>query len=184
MEKQADQRKKRSEFIGNNGSTFKTLADRFWSKVDVRGDDDCWEWKAYRHPKGYGKFKVGKTMPNAHRIAYELTYGKFSDKTVQGNKLLVCHHCDNPSCCNPKHLFLGTNADNMRDMAKKGRSTKGKPATIGEDNPNTKLKDIEVLEIRRLYKTGKYTYFELANKFGVSFQHIGGIITKKKRKYC
>lgn len=77
---------------------------RFWNSVDIRGDDDCWNWKSYNN-NGYGKIGIVR----AHRFAYYTKNGSISEG------LLVCHKCDNRLCCNPKHLHLGTHIDNMRD---------------------------------------------------------------------
>jgi len=94
--------------------TKRPLEERFWEKVDVRGPDECWPWTRKHNPKGYGQFRKDK-MVQAHRMAWELTNGPIPDG------LDVLHTCDNPPCCNPHHLFLGTNDDNMRDMNSKGR---------------------------------------------------------------
>ena len=94
------------------------LDERFWAKVDRASSDACWPWLATHGRFGYGEFKVGGRSGRsvkAHRVAWELTHGPISDG------LFVLHRCDNPPCCNPGHLFLGTHADNMRDMAQKGR---------------------------------------------------------------
>jgi hypothetical protein len=96
----------------------KPLDVRFWNLVNIRGENDCWEWKASLDTKGYGQFNINGKMNGSHRIAWILTNGEIS-----GN-LNVCHHCDNPKCCNPKHLFLGTQADNMLDMMLKKRHWK------------------------------------------------------------
>ena len=94
---------------------MKTIDDRFWEKV--RKTRGCWYWTASTDPLGYGFFHVsGRKKVRAHRVAWELTNGPIP----QG--MLVCHTCDHPSCVRPDHLFLGTNDDNLKDMARKGRA--------------------------------------------------------------
>jgi len=88
----------------------------FWERVDMSGGPDaCWPWTGARHPSGYGGVSWRGGRVNAHRVAYELAYGN-------PGKGFVCHHCDNPPCCNPAHLFLGTAQDNYRDSIAKGHS--------------------------------------------------------------
>ena len=97
------------------------LAERFWEKVDMSGD--CWLWTGARDKQGRGKFRGGRKTEGtartvlAPRVAYELERGPAGD-------LFVLHTCDNPTCCRPAHLFLGTQAENMADMAAKGRASR------------------------------------------------------------
>lgn len=92
------------------------LEERFWKKVKKSNISDCWIWSGFKNPHGYGGIEIKGGMALAHRVAWELTYGKVPEE------LYVLHHCDNPTCVNPSHLFLGTQADNIRDMCLKGRS--------------------------------------------------------------
>lgn len=89
------------------------VIDRFWTKVDIQSKDKCWEWQAGRDQQGYGIFCAKRTLYRAHRFSASFHHDI-------KNKV-VCHACDNPSCVNPDHLWVGTQADNMQDMLAKGR---------------------------------------------------------------
>ena len=129
---------------------------RFWEKVDTSGD--CWEWQAYIDNDGYGTFKIDGRHVGAHRAAFTLSSG---DDIPDGK--FVLHHCDNPSCVRPSHLYVGTNADNMRDRASRSRG----PDFRGERNPSAKLTARDVRWIRKAYAAGLGSHKQLGERFGV-----------------
>ncbi len=135
---------------------------RFWSKVDKGEPDSCWNWNAGTDKEGYGRFGKFNKALLSHRIAYELSYG------IDPGDFLVLHSCDNPACCNPKHLSIGTYLDNNRDRANKGRSADNS----GEHHPSHKLTHESVKEIRATYAAGGWTHRALANKYNVSYGAI------------
>lgn len=143
----------------------------FWEKVDKRSDDECWNWSACKRGMGYGALGTGKGVVDAHRFSYQIHFGEIPAD------LCVLHHCDNPSCVNPKHLFLGTLKDNIIDKTNKNRQLKG------ESVPNSKLTEEIVLSIRALKATGKYSYKEIANKLGVPVYRISPIVLRKEWKH-
>ncbi len=133
--------------------------ERFLGYVDQKGQDECWNWIASRNKRGYGQFvpKAGVNL-RSHRVAYYLGYG------VEPGELKVCHRCDNPACCNPSHLFLGTQQDNLADARAKGRMKDTMSKNKGERNGRAKLTREKVREVRR----ASGTITELSQRFGVS----------------
>lgn len=145
---------------------------RFWAKVAISGPDDCWEWQGGKQ-KGYGYFKVSGKQVKAHRVAYFLSTGK------NPSTHLACHSCDNPPCCNPRHLFPGTHLDNQRDCASKGRKNSATGSNVG----SALLTDGQVTEIRSLYETGLYKQSDLAVRFGCSRRTISAIVRGQNWKH-
>lgn|ERR1035437_7559346 len=144
----------------------------FWRKVEIRGLDECWPWKAWRDKKGYGYvwFREQGRLQAAHRLAYYFTHGVLPS-------LHICHKCDHPFCCNPVHLFPGTDADNIHDAMTKGRLCKG------EDRPQSKLTEENVREIRRLYAEGGISQQAIAVQFGVRRPAIQKIVLRERWKH-
>lgn len=140
---------------------------RFWDKVDKSSDSGCWSWVAGKNWDGYGKFRINGKAKLAHRLSYVI---HTSEEVPDG--MCVLHRCDNPSCVNPAHLFLGTHQDNMIDKVNKGRGVKG------DRNGRAKLNAKKVLAIRALYKT-RMTYAMLANKYNVSERTIRYIVRRE-----
>lgn len=135
---------------------------RFWSKVDKGEPDECWNWKAFINPKGYGQFQVKKSRPaHAHKVALALVQG-----ILIGD--VVCHKCDNRKCCNPRHLYRGTWQSNMDDMIAKGRQKH--PPLLGEANGMSTLTNADVRYIRHWYK--KRPTKEIASYLGCSIKQV------------
>lgn len=144
---------------------------RFWAKVQRLSEDDCWIWTASQDKDMYGKFRIFESGKKIDIRAHQYSWQLFSGRPVPPG-IKVCHTCDHPYCVNPKHLFLGTNQDNMDDMVQKDRQAKGK--LIG----SSKLDEVKVKEIRELYSTGNYTQQQLSDLFTVSRSVIGAIVRR------
>lgn len=146
------------------GSSLEMRKDTFWSKVKKKRR--CWEWKGSALKTGYGLFgmSAGRRV-GAHRAAWILTFGSIP------NGLFVCHHCDNPCCVRPSHLFLGTHADNTRDMTRKNRQSSG------SRNAAAKLTEKDVRFIKEIGRTR--TGVGLGKQFGVHHSTIYDILNHK-----
>lgn len=155
---------------------------RFYSKINPPNVAGCMEWKAGRNIKGYGMFSVRYNNYASHRIAWFLVNGQIP------SGMIVCHKCDNPSCCNPEHLFLGTFLDNNRDRAVKGRSYIPPPgerseqmkvaAARGENNGAAKLTQDDITRIRSLKNSLPQS--EIALMFKVNQSSISRILGNKR----
>lgn len=142
-----------------------TGEQRFWKRVAIKGPDECWEWQGPCNGSGYGNIGFTDLSTTTHRISYELANG------AVGNTYTVCilHRCDNPPCCNPAHLFIGTRADNIADMTQKGRLA----SFEGTKNVRALLTESQVLVIRDSDKTN----VELGREYGVGPTTISAIRT-------
>lgn len=146
------------------------LETRFWPKV-AKGDDSvCWEWQGARISKGYGWIKTPIGNRTASRVAAYLS-GVLDSLS---SPLCVLHRCDNPPCCNPAHLFVGTNTDNVNDRVAKNRS--GSKPLHGQANGASKLTDVQIKQVRGMYKFAQYSQSQLAKMFNVHQPHISRIV--------
>lgn len=167
---------------GDANRKKRSIEDRLWPKVDKSGD--CWIWTGARDPNGYGRINHKTLLYGCrlvHRIAWEITNGP-----IPGN-LFVCHRCDNPSCCNPDHLFLGTQFDNMRDAAMKGRAASGDrsgarthPERISRGSAvgTSKLSAPQVLIIRSLHESGMNNQ-QIAKRFNITPSNVSAIVRRR-----
>jgi hypothetical protein len=146
---------------------YATIEERFLSKVNKT--KTCWNWTAVLNKTGYGQFRMGKKMEQAHRASYKLFVGEIGT-------LCVCHNCDNRKCVNPKHLFLGTHLENMRDCKNKMRNL------YGEKHLCAKLTEEDVRNIRKQHTLGIFQK-ELSKLYGVHKSTINGIISRRKWKH-
>ncbi len=139
---------------------------RFWEKVDVKSDSECWNWNAGVVSSGYGVICIKYLNYCAHRISYYIHYKK------DPGELLVCHECNNKLCVNPQHLFLGTQQDNVQHAFDTG-------IVIHKGNlhPNARFRDSHSHEIRKLADT--MSQGKIAKLFNVSPSAIWQILTRK-----
>ena len=158
------------EFLRQGGSRVatptrhygKTPEERFW--FYVQKGKRCWEWTGYKNDKGYGIINLRGERLMAHRMSYQL-----AGHTIPAG-MYVLHHCDNPGCVKPKHLFLGTIADNNADMDAKGRARRV-GAQSGARNPSARITEADVRAIRASDESAAV----LGARYGVTYNHIWAI---------
>lgn len=166
---------KRTGVIGQR--RIKSLEERLWARVDKSAGlgphGDCWEWRGYVHPTGYGQISVdnkrGNTT-NTNRAAYMVAKGDIP------NGLWVLHTCDNRLCCNPDHLWLGTPKENTQDMIAKGRRRKADTVSRGEDVSLAKLTEDMV---RAMRAEPPMTFKALGEKYGVTAATANKVILRR-----
>ena len=160
------------------------FVERFIARIDKTGD--CWMWTGSRTKAGYGQLQYRRVSQQpllAHRVAWELRFGSAP------GKLHVLHHCDNPACVRPEHLFLGTQKDNNTDRTRKGRTASGDrngartqpkknpfvrnrgSGLLGEKHPQAKLSNAEVDDLLQRFAAGE-NRSGLAREFGISVTHV------------
>lgn len=147
---------------------------RFWSRVDKSaGPSKCWPWTGYVGKQGYGRLKYRGSVTTAHRLAFTLVNGAIPVAAHKGD-VVVMHACDNRVCCNPAHLSIGTNTENVRDAATKGSYKPAPGSRRGSRNSFSKLTEAQVAEIKALLRDGR-PRAALAARFGVGYQAISAI---------
>lgn len=145
----------------------------FWSKVNLTANIDlCWEWIGAKSKKGYGNFWFNGKCKHATYLSYYYWNNVFPDGCH------VLHKCDNPSCVNPTHLFLGNNNDNVADKVSKGRCS----CLKGSSNPKSKTTEADVLEIRKLFASG-ISRKDIYSKYNLSQSMVNQIISKRFWKH-
>lgn len=149
--------------------------ERLWARTSPEPNTGCWLWFGASDPRGYGSMKVHGAMVAVHRASFRLHFGEDPAERV------VCHRCDVPACVNPEHLFLGTAADNVADMMRKGRHRVSATPNIvaGESHPGAKLTADQVREIR----ASKEPHTHIARRMGVSFSNVFAIRKGKKWRH-
>jgi len=144
----------------------RTFNERFWRRVEPQNGGKCRNWLGTCGSHGYGMVSRNGKNVRTHRVAYELVFGEFNVAFD------VLHKCDNPLCCNPEHLYLGTDVENQRDAAQRG----GHKAKMGEQHPMARLNSSDIINIRNsFHKKGVFQHV-LAKQYGVTKTQISRIV--------
>jgi len=168
-----------------------TVAARFWAKVKANGPDECWPWQGSLNDDGYGNFRLDGKVEKAHRVSWWLAKGRWPKKSV-------LHKCDSPSCQNPRHLFQGTQQDNVTDCVKKGRlnpsgrlrpgvpkrkvEQRRKGGGVGAFNGHAKLNATDVLVIRARCAAGE-RQVDVGDDYGIDQSAVSNIVRRRNWKH-
>ena len=147
-----------------------TELERFWAKVDKTTPDECWEWLAFKDKFGYGHFRMEGRMIRAHRYSLQIKVGR-----VLLPEECACHTCNNTSCVNPGHLYVGTQEDNMKDLS-------NSKVVRGQNHSRAKVLDVEVEEMILLREKG-ILLKEIAKLYQISGSQCSRL-TRNKQKRC
>ena len=150
------------------------VVNRFWNRVNKSTGTECWLWTGTKTNCGYGVINVATKMIYVHRFSYELAH----DCSLTTDEC-VCHACDVRLCVNPAHLWIGTKADNLDDMRKKGRARNVGASQPGSTNPFAVLTESAVLEIRRRYFIDHENQKSIARSYGITQANVSLICTGK-----
>lgn len=152
-----------------------TILERLEKYRKINSETGCWEWRGMKTNKGYGSMGIRAKGSHVHKLVHRIAYEYYVGKIPEN--IFVCHHCDNPPCFNPIHLFLGTQSDNLQDALRKGRLPRG------SNHRSSKLTEAKVREIRAKYKFRSYSYRRIATEYGVDPMTIFYIVSGKNWKH-
>lgn len=146
-----------------------TTIARFWSKIEVGRDTDCWPWRGGANDGGYGRVRIDGALVSPHRVAYEIVNGPIPEMPGY-HGAVIRHRCDNPACCNPSHLQVGSQKDNVADMDQRGRRKWAKP--------NAHLTPEQVRKIRDDPRSGR----TIAAAYGIGKSQVQRIRSGERWK--
>lgn len=147
------------------------IFERFASGISL-ADNGCWIWTRSRNEKGYGRLRW-KPDRYAHRISWRIFRGHIPEG------MDVCHHCDNPPCCNPEHLFLGDDTLNYQDSATKGRRV----VSRGSQLPQSLLSEAAAKDIRNKYQAGGVTQQQLADAWAIHIMTVNDVLHRRSWRH-